>query len=87
MTPDHINAIFELVGAFATWRNAYQLHRDGELRGVYLPSTVFFTAWGVWNLAFYPLLGQWYSAAAGAVLVAGNLAWVALALRLRYRMA
>ena len=87
MSPDHINALFELVGAVATWRNAWQLYRDQELRGVYWPATAFFAAWGLWNLVYYPALGQWYSTIAGAVLVGGNLAWVMLAVRLRRRIA
>lgn len=83
MTGDHINACFELLGALFTWRNAAQLYRDKEIRGVYWPTWVFFAAWGVWNLAYYPSLGQWWSFWAGALLVGGNLAWVALAVAVR----
>ena len=43
----------------------------------------FFTAWGIWNLVYYPAIGQWYSFAAGIVLAAGNLAWVMLAVSLQ----
>jgi fatty acid desaturase len=81
--PDHINAAFEGLGAVFTWRNALQLHRDRQVRGVYWPITAFFAAWGVWNLYFYPAIGQWWSFGAGAFLVIGNLAWVALAVKWR----
>lgn len=87
MIPDLINATFELVGAVLCWRNAYQLYRDREVRGVYWPMYAFFAAWGVWNLFYYPALGQWFSFAAGVFLCAGNCAWVAGVLWLRWSAA
>lgn len=83
MWPDLINGAFELLGAYFTWRNLLQLRRDRRLAGVYWPMVAFFTAWGLWNLVYYPALGQWASFAGGVLLVAGNAAWVALAIRLR----
>lgn len=82
--PDLINGSFELVGAGFTWRNALELARAREIRGVYWPTAAFFSAWGAWNLVYYPALGQWFSFWGGVALVAGNLAWVAMAVRLRY---
>jgi hypothetical protein len=76
MTPDHINAAFELFGAVFTWRNALQLHRDKQIKGVYWPITAFFAAWGVWNLYYYPAIGQMLSFYAGMILVLGNIIWV-----------
>ncbi len=84
MWPDLINASVELGGAYFTWRNYLELRRAREVRGVYWPTMAFFTAWGAWNLIYYPAIGQWYSFVAGIVLAAGNLAWVALAIRLEY---
>lgn len=81
--PDIINGLFELVGAGFTWRNAWQLRIDHEIRGVYWPTSLFFAAWGLWNLVYYPELGQWASFSAGVVLVAGNIAWVTQAMLLR----
>lgn len=83
MSPDAINAAFELVGSFMTWRNFVQLRRDRTVAGVYWPVTAFFSVWGLWNLWYYPALGQWLSFSAGIVLCMGNIAWVILALRLR----
>lgn len=82
-TPDLINGLFELLGAYYSWRNARQLYLDRSIRGVYWPAWVFYSAWGLWNLYYYPALDQWFSAAAGAVLVAGNLAWIGVAVRFR----
>ncbi|MBA3034845.1 MAG: hypothetical protein KKF85_03545 [Gammaproteobacteria bacterium] len=83
MWPDLINGSFELVGAYFTWRNWLQLRRDRHLAGVYWPTTAFFSAWGLWNLVYYPALDQWASFAGGVLLVSGNVAWVVLAVRLR----
>jgi hypothetical protein len=80
--PDLINGSFELVGAAFTWRNAVELWRAREFRGVYWPTAAFFAVWGLWNLVYYPALGQWFSLAGGVLLVAGNLAWVAMAFRI-----
>ena len=76
---DTINGLFELFGAVVSWRNAWQLWRDRQIKGVYWPAWYFFAGWGVWNLYYYPSLGQWRSFAAGAVLTAGNIAWVVAA--------
>jgi polyferredoxin len=81
--PDLINGGFELIGAFFTWRNAWQLRKDREIKGVYWPTTLFFAAWGLWNLVYYPTLQQWASFIGGVALVAGNLAWVVMAVRLQ----
>lgn len=81
-TPDIINGLFELVGAGLTWRNAWQLRVDREIKGVYWPTSVFFTAWGFWNLFYYPALDQWASFVGGVVLVSGNVAWVIMAANL-----
>jgi hypothetical protein len=81
MIQDYINGIFELVGGYFTWRNAYSLYKDKEIRGVYWPTTVFFSAWGFWNLFYYPSLEQWASFTGGILLVGGNICWLFLLLR------
>lgn len=82
---DLINGAIQLIGAGFTWRSALQLHRDRCIRGVYWPSTAFFTLWGGWNLVYYPHLQQWASLAGGVLLVTGNFAWCIGALRIFYR--
>ena len=86
MTPaslDIANAVFEAGGALAAWKNALQLYRDRAIKGVYWPVYAFYSIWGLWNLVYYPSLGQPWSFAAGVVLVAGNIAWVGQAIRFR----
>jgi hypothetical protein len=82
---DCVNGLFESLGAFFTWRNAYSLYRDKEVRGVYWPTTAFFSAWGLWNLHYYPSLNQWFSFMGGAFLVGGNILWTILYLYYRGR--
>jgi len=81
MTPDITNALFELIGGYFTWINAWILFKDKEIKGVYLPAWVFFTSWGVWNLFYYPAIGQMWSFYAGIFLVSGNVVWVSLAFK------
>ena len=81
---DIANGGFEFVGAYFTWRSAYQLYRDQEIKGVYWPMVAFFTTWGLWNLWYYPNLHQWASAVGALLLVCGNGAWVIQAVALKY---
>jgi len=84
MTPDHMNALFELVGSFLTWMNAWCLYQEKQTKGVYWPTAAFFSVWGMWNLFYYPSLGQYWSFYAGILLVSGNVAWVWLAVKYNY---
>ncbi len=38
MYGDLINGIFEIVGSYFTWMNAYKLYKDKEIKGVYWPT-------------------------------------------------
>lgn len=76
---DWINGAFELAGGVMTWLNVARLRRDKEIKGVYWPLWIFFTAWGFWNLFYYPYLQQWVSFVGGIFLAFGNLVWVSLA--------
>lgn len=83
-TPDLTNAAFEFFGGFAIWRHVRRLRIDKQIRGADTWATVFFAAWGVWNLFYYPHLGQWASFFAGLNVVAANTAWVILMWRYRH---
>jgi len=76
---DRINATLEYFGVlFAAW-NCFILVRDsGQVMGVSIASTVFFTVWGVWNLWYYPHLGQTASGIAAIGLVIANGVWLSL---------
>lgn len=76
--PDLVNGGFELGGAAFQLLNVRALLRDRRVSGVHWLPTVFFTAWGLWNLWFYPHLGQWMSFYGGLGLVAVNVGWLSL---------
>lgn len=81
---DYINGLFEFFGAYFVWMNFFTLKRDRNVSGVYIPTMVFFTAWGLWNLLYYPSLGQHFSFWCGILLAAGNVAWVGLYMKIKY---
>lgn len=75
---DIISAMFESVGAVASWLNVRAYLKDREVKGVVWSMAFFWVAWGIWNLYFYPSLNQWFSFYAGIVLCLGNLVWLCL---------
>ena len=77
---DIINGLFELVGGLMCWLNFRKILKDKKVNGVCWYVTAFFSVWGMWNLYYYPSLGQWASFYGGVVLVVGNTAWVIMAL-------
>lgn len=81
MSPDFINGAFELGGAVMLWQNVRRLRQDKIVRGVDWRPTLLFTAWGVWNLFYYPHLDQWWSFAGGCAIVLANAAWLGLLFR------
>lgn len=81
--PDMINATFEAFGAWSTWANVKRLRRDRDVKGVVWQFTIVWWLWGVWNLFYYPSLSQYWSTAAGAVLVTGNAVWLVTWLKIR----
>lgn len=80
MTPDMINGLFELFGSLMLWTNVRQLYKDKEIKGVNWWTVVFFTSWGIWNLFYYPSLGQWWSFYGGISIALANLVWLIMLL-------
>lgn len=78
-TPDLINGLFELVMGVMQWFNVQRLIKDREIKGVSWPIWFFISAWGLWNLFYYPHLGQMLSFWGGVLLVLANITWVSLA--------
>ena len=74
--PDAINGLFELSGGLFLLRNVIQLYHDKVVRGVHWQPTMFFAAWGIWNLFYYPHLDQWLSFAGGLFIVVVNTIWL-----------
>lgn len=83
LTPDLINGCFELFGGGINWLNVRQLKKDQKIRGVSKIPTVVFSAWGLWNLFYYPHLHQWLSFVGGLGIVCVNIAWVCYAWKYR----
>lgn len=75
---DAANALLETLGGFFVLGHCRAVWRDRQVKGVSVISTVFFLVWGVWNLYYYPSLGQWLSLAGGIFLTLANLLWVSL---------
>jgi len=80
---DAVNGSFETVGGLMQLSNCLRLYWDKQVAGVNWQVTAFMVGWGVWNLYFYPSLGQWASFAGGLVIVAANVLWVGMAWRYR----
>jgi len=80
MTPDHINASFELSGSLLTWMNVWWVYKDKGYAGLYFPAIFLFTSWGFWNLWYYPHLGQWWSGVATIIMVSANTCWCGMML-------
>ena len=81
--PDLLNGLFELGGGGLTWFNVVKLRKDRKVRGIDWRVVTFFMAWGLWNLFYYPSLGQGWSTAGGAVMTIANTAWLWLAIKYR----
>ena len=82
--PDLVNASFEIFASLMILNNCRVLINDKAVAGVSIVSTVFFTLWGVWNLFYFPNLGQWLSFGGGVAIVAANIFWVCLMIRYRH---
>jgi hypothetical protein len=82
---DLTNGFFELGGGVAVWANVRALYHDKRYAGCRLAPMFFFCAFSLWNLWFYPHLGQIASTVGGAFLGLGNLAYVVLMMTYRKR--
>lgn len=80
MNIDLINGSFELLSGLMQIANIRNLARDKEVKGVSLYPFLLFTLWGIWNLYYYPCLGQTLSFIGGLVIVSTNFIWMILVL-------
>ena len=78
MTPDQVNGLFEFLGAIFILNHCRVLYKAKKVSGVSILSTEFFFAWGLWNIHYYPLLGQVWSYRAGICVALANALWIAL---------
>ena len=79
--PDVVNGLFEFGGSLVLWGNVHRIYKDKGYAGVTSAATLFFSAWGYWNLYYYPSLEQWASFFGGISIVAANTAWFVLMMR------
>ena len=75
---DITNALFEFGGFLAVLMSIRAILRDQSVAGFSPYTTIFFTAWGCWNMAYYPHLDQWWSALAAALLTFTNTVYLCL---------
>jgi len=80
---DNVNGLYEALGGFFILLHILKVARDKSVKGVSITATAFFASWGLWNLYYYPSLGQWASFAGGLFVVTANLVWVYLLLKYR----
>lgn len=83
--PDLVNGCFELVGGLLSIANIRAIMKDKKVRGMALTPLAFFTAWGYWNVLYYPYLLQWFSFLGGLVVIAVNTVWLVLAIYYTHR--
>jgi hypothetical protein len=73
---DIVNGLFEFGIAIPLAKGVLMLRKDKVVRGFYWPTIAWTTAWGLWNLYYYPSLGQWWSFVGGALVVSVNITWL-----------
>lgn len=82
---DCVNGLFEFCASIAIWVSIFRALRDRSVAGISWITVGFFTTWGVWNLLYYPSLGQTMSFLAGICVVISNCIWLILLLFYRAR--
>lgn len=83
MSPDLINAAFQLFASAFILNHARVLWKSKQAHGVSMLSGAFFNAWGIWNVWYYPHLDQTLSFYAGVAVVLANTFWITLIWHLR----
>lgn len=74
--PDIVNGLFEGSGGIFIAVSVRKLYKQKIVRGVSAVPVGFFSAWGYWNLFYYPHLGQWASFSGGLGIVIVNTIWL-----------
>ena len=77
---DLVNGFFEICGGAFVMLSIVKLHGEKKVRGVSLIHATFFFLWGVWNLFYYPYLGQWLSFVGSLAVTGTNLVWATMLL-------
>lgn len=78
MSPDILNAIFEMVGGSVVFLSVNKAYKNKSADGVSIAMVLFFAIWGFWNLYYYPSLDQMWSFWAGVFLSMANMSYLYL---------
>lgn len=83
MIHDLINGFFELAGGIVVALNVRDIWKRGMVAG-HTPFTItFFWSWGLWNVIYYPAIGQWWSTIGAWGLMIANLCLVFSVIKFR----
>lgn len=74
--PDLVNGSFELFASGFIALNAFTTWRHRQATGVHWAAVSFFTTWGLWNIFYYPHLGQTFSFVGGLAVCIANLVYL-----------
>lgn len=84
MTPDLINASFEIGASAIIWYNVHRILKDKEVKGLEWKTWIFYAVWGMYDfIYYYPHLEQTLSFYAAIFLSVGNWTWIGLAFKYR----
>lgn len=73
---DTVNGGYEILAGGFVANHARVLYADKEVKGVSVASVAFFFTWGIWNLYYYPHLGQLVSFFGGIAVATANCIWL-----------
>lgn len=80
---DLINSGFEASAGFFVLNHCRVLMREKAVRGLSVVSIIFFSMWGIWNIVYYPSLGQWFSFCGGIFVTTANMIYTMMILYYR----
>jgi|TARA_B110000908_G_C10188088_1_gene419057 hypothetical protein len=78
---DIINGCWELLGALFTIPSITSLLKEKKAIGISWVTVIFFLAWGLWNVFFYPVNNLMYSFVGGVILSITNIIWFILIIK------
>ncbi len=85
MTPDALNACFELAAAAFVTLHARRVWTDREVAGVSIPAGCFFASWTLFGFFYFAMIGHWISFACSFPPMVAYVAWIAGLVRFRRR--
>lgn len=80
---DIVNGLWEAAGVVATIPSIRSVLKTKSSAGVKWGTILFFEAWGIWNVFFYPMNGHMVSFYGGVLLALANLVWLILLIKYR----